>query len=146
MQQIKRSSGSGGGTSIGYTVEARVQDIEGLAQNPQPLVDGRTILGHEWQQLHFEEGSNPYGVPGRSRFDHNLGSPRMPLKSAIALAWTIIAQNPHRSVECQIVRHKLTYTYSSERLGVVDGLSISDSIDFSARITDDVDERGRASE
>jgi hypothetical protein len=138
MRTLNRKSGGGNGNYIGFKVEARLEEIEGLSSDPVLLADGKTLLGHEWKEIHFDEGRIPYGVPGRSSIEPNFGHQLLPYKSALALAHTVIAQNSHKNVECQIIQHRVSYAYSVERKGYVDNLQISDKACFMPKIVDDV--------
>lgn len=110
----------GQGSTRGYTVEVRCEQILDPSRPPQ-LHDG--IVTTEWRTVSFDRSGNPAGVPGIDGLDGVFGMFGMtclPYDSAVALAHTIIAQNPHRGLECRIVGHEQKYTYENKRLGAVD--------------------------
>lgn len=99
--------------TIGYRVEARVASI--LHQHPVVLSDG--ILTDQWREITFTDSASPSAVPrcGRHAAHHDL----MPLESARALAWTLVAQHRHCGVECRLVGYRLIVQWSLRRKGVV---------------------------
>lgn len=105
---------TGHSTEQGYRVEAR--HTEFIASNPIKLYDG--ILTSEWREITFQRGHNPCGIPEDAfsrKGDHDLLS----YNAAMALAWTLIAQQKHRMVECRLVAYKLETTWKCEKVGLV---------------------------
>lgn len=138
MRIVKRSSGRGSGSTVGYKVEARTIDLEGLPEVVRTLADGHTVLCAEWREVEFACGSNPAGVPCESRLLDGAEHGLLPYESAVALAWTVIAQNRHATIECRLVRHRLSYSYSIEREGYVDGVEIKFRWHRDIKVVDDV--------
>jgi hypothetical protein len=139
MKKIKRSAGSGDGHQTGFRVEARLIDIDGIPRSPSKLADGKTILGYDWTELYFERSMNPAGVPTSSPvLDPGSSNDLLPLRSAIALAWTAVAQNQYLPMECRLVQHKLTYHWEIKRMGVAEEIKIRGDSMMWPKITDDV--------
>jgi hypothetical protein len=101
---------------VGYRVEARVSEVSVHA--PAVLPDG--LVTTEWRALEFSKGSNPAGVPvhylGYDLTQFNL----LPFESAVALAWTVVAQNQWKFLEIRIVQHAFHMETTVERGAVVD--------------------------
>ncbi len=107
----------GAGTEYGYRIEARDTHVSHV--RPAAIHDG--ILTGEWREIAPIISDNPAGVPsldeyGDSGRKHNL----MPYESAVALAWTLIAQNRWKSIECRLVKYKLETSYFLSREGIVE--------------------------
>lgn len=117
VNKINQTEGRGSGTVIGYAVEARV--IPGCFYPSQPPTLGDGVLTPEWRRVQFERGMNPAGVPGIGHMMSAEVYQWLPYESAVALAWTIIAQHRY-SVECRIVELSQTYSYENTFKGVVD--------------------------
>lgn len=98
---------------FGYRVETR--DTEFMLARPNQLADGP--IGPEWREVTFVTGPNPTGVPTADTDRRLLG-----YESALALAWTILAQLgwQGRGVECRLVRYRLETSYILHRVGVMD--------------------------
>lgn len=115
-------AGRGTHNESGYRVEARVRFF-----NPTRLVqlsDG--VLTDSWREVQFERGGNPAGVPEAwgYRPTHDL----LTLEAATALAWTLVAQHPHASVEARLVAYRLRVQWEMSREGIVDGPEIGERI------------------
>lgn len=139
MRKLQRSAGSGSGTVIGYRVEARIKDLPTMAMSPIEL-GNRQILTHEFQEITFEESAR-YGVPlvGDYMFPVGASQRLMPYDSALALSWTIIAQNQHKPIECRIVQYRMKYNYTMEYNGYAkDSSNLTSSWYDKLEIVDDV--------
>lgn len=108
------------GTTFGYTVEARVDHyipIHPVIIPKQCEYSRDLILTEEWQQITFQKGNNPYGVPTADcGHDVNLFMMHglLARTSAIALAYTLAAQHSQSSmtsIKIRICHHKLTYAH-----------------------------------
>lgn len=117
--KLKSGESRGNGTDYGYAVEIR--DKMFSKDRPITLQDG--IVGPDWRRVSFIEANNPAGVPiDRYRHGELPKHGLMPYASAVALAYTIIAQN-HREdyrIECRIVQYKVETSYTVERMGVTE--------------------------
>lgn len=120
----KKRNPSGSSVEYGYRVEARVRDV--LHIRPVALSDG--ILTTEWREVVFEAGFNPAGIPTESHIRQRSRHELLSHEAAVALAWTIIAQQRHRDIECRLVQYRLETNYTLERKGVVDGLLIASEL------------------
>ncbi len=138
MRKFSRDVGCGSGTVHGYRVEGRTKDLPCMANAPIKISSGQTLFS-EWQEIDFTIG-NPAGVPlvGDSMFPVGQSERLMPYESATALAWTVLAQNPHRVIEMRIVRYTIKYTKTMQYDGFVDGSLISHSWFPDVKIVDDV--------
>lgn len=111
--------GTGHGTDVGYRVQVRCDKT--CHSNPTELADG--IVSTEWRDVSFRLGKNPAGIP-QSIFDRKCEHGLLTYEGAVALAWTILAQNEHRDLECRLVAYNLETTFKLTRQGVVEGLEI----------------------
>jgi hypothetical protein len=104
------------GTSdeTGYRVEARHKWFSCAA--PIMLDDG--LLGPDWRQIHFSKGYNPAGIP-EPPFGHKGSHDLLTFEAAMALAWTIIAQNGRHGIECRLVQYHLVTKHTLTKQGVV---------------------------
>lgn len=117
---------SGRSREYGYRIEVR--DTCFISQNPVRLHDG--CVGPDWREWTPAEDFNPAGIPIESpRFSGQFQHSLLPYEGAMALAWTILAQNSlHRGLECRLVRYKLAQTWELTREGVVEGRVTNDWI------------------
>ena len=98
----------------GYKIEARDRNFNCVA--PLVLHDG--ILGPDWRIIRTEHSSNPAGIPdGLCSHGHEHGL--LSHEGALALAWTLVAQHPWRSIEVRLAQYSLETTYKCEPRGVV---------------------------
>lgn len=110
---------SGSGGLIGYVVEARV----GVVSHEKPVRIQDGILTTEWRPVEFTKDFNPAGVPCHWENDMpgiGIKCDYLPYASAVALAWTLIAQQSYRGIEVRLAQYSLKYTYETKRDGVVD--------------------------
>lgn len=115
----KEPHSSQNGTTFGYSVEARIDHFNPThrVEIPQPLMSKPMVLTEKWQRVSFWEGNNPCGVPVAGYgHDEHLFSIHGLLErgSAIALAYTLAAQNSRSSltaIKIRIVQHKLVYAH-----------------------------------
>lgn len=118
MKSNGQQMGQGTCEEWGYRVEAR--DAAFAESNPIVFPDG--ILGSEFREIHFSKDyleaipTHGFGLGDR----HDL----LEAETAVALAWTIIAQHPLRQIECRLTKFKLTTTYNLEKAGIVDMVPI----------------------
>lgn len=107
---------TGTSTNKGYKVEARVTTFT----SSNPIVIGDQILSERWTDMRFPRTDIPAikkGVPGI--FSLNVCDEYFTFESALSLAWSIIAQNQYRSVECRIVQYKIVQTHEVTKEGAV---------------------------
>lgn len=114
----------GESTITEYKVEVR--DTIFSVHNPIILSDGEhgeTIVGPDWQEVRFNKGFNPAGVPlHKATHLEDCKRDILGYESALALAWTILAQNYYRfGLEARIVAYELKTSWERTRKGVVDG-------------------------
>lgn len=102
---------------IGYSVEVRCEKI--LPMAPIKLFDG--FVTTEWRKVNFEQSNNSAGVPVNYLYSYKNHHGLLSYEGAVALAWTIIAQNEwaHR-LEARVVSYKLTTTWEVNYQGIVD--------------------------
>ena len=109
---------TGHSTEYGYRIEVR--DTLFSTVRPIELHDG--LVGPEWRECNPMSAVNPAGIPeDPPDWGHKSHHRLLRFDVALALAWTIIAQNHVRmGLECRIVKYKLETHYILERQGVVD--------------------------
>ena len=107
----KREKGSGSGTEIGYTVEARYN-------YHSPTQIGGQIFDNRWRQVKFEQSS--VGVPTCPRYQRHVAEQGMlGYAAAQALRWWLHAnavaeQGMALCLETRIISHKITYNHKIE--------------------------------
>ena len=115
---MKEPVSKGSSSEIGYRVEARCEIMSHL--HPVTLLDG--IVTKEWREVHFERGPNHYGVPSGAdewwRYGHKHDL--MPYESALAMAYTVLAQNATRGLELRLKQYTLETRHELTCNGVVD--------------------------
>ena len=112
---MSKTDSKGAMTENGYKIEARVARFNCF--NPVQLSDG--LLGPEWREVQFERGNNPAGIPVEGfgeKHNHRL----LTYEGAMALAWTLVAQQRNCPIECRLVAYKLETTWALEVSGIVD--------------------------
>ena len=95
-------------TETGYRIEART--LAGYVM----LHDGPLMT--DWRRVAFETGNNPCGVP-QMRFSMFDLFGLLPRNSAMALAWTLIAQHPFQFIEARLVPYRLETKCVCEAFG-----------------------------
>lgn len=115
IKQLKTIN-EGASTSYWYTVEAKVGFMDPV--NPIRLTDG--ILTTQWRELSFPCGVDGAGVPA---YFPPTGLIRMqlPYASAVALAWTVLAQNRYGGISVRLRKLRQEVSYKTFDCGVVDG-------------------------
>lgn len=109
-------------TEHGYKVEARNAHFS--HERPLTLSDG--ILSGDWREVAFSQGFNPAGIPidlFSQKHQHGLLS----YEGAMALAWTLVAQNRMWYVETRIVQYSLETTFKCEKQGLVTNVPVMSS-------------------
>lgn len=104
---------------IGYRVQARNAHFN--TATPVMLDDG--LLGPDWREIHFSKGYNVAGIPD-SLFGHKGRHDLLAYETAVALAWTIIAQNPRQGIECRLAQYRLVTSFTLCKQGVLVGQTI----------------------
>lgn len=103
------------GSSVEHGYRVQIRDLSFNPHRPIMLHDG--IVGPGWRYVEFAKGNNPAGVPTPpyGYLDHhNL----LTFQGAMALAWTTLAQNHYRSLECRLVKYRLVVEHRVVRQGV----------------------------
>ena len=103
------------GSSVEHGYRVQIRDNSFNTHRPVALYDG--IVGPSWRYMEFVKGNNPAGVPTPpyGYLDHhNL----LTFQGAMALAWTTLAQNHHRNLECRLVKFRLIVEHKLVRQGV----------------------------
>ncbi len=114
QRQVKSN---GSATEIGYRIQ--IKDELFCTTDPVNLHDG--IVGQEWRDFCPAICDNPAGVPSDTIFGQKTLHNLLLLESAIALAWTIIAQNKYKlGLRIRLIRYELRTTWELEREGIVD--------------------------
>lgn len=90
---------------------------------PIILCDG--LLGPDWREIHFSKGHNPAGIP-ETPFGHKGAHDLLTFEAAMALAWTVIAQNNRHGIECRLVQYRLVTSHTLTKQGVVTGAIMCD--------------------
>ena len=107
----EREKGSGSGTEIGYTVEAR-------NNFHAPMQIGGQIFDNRWRQVKFEQSA--IGVPICPRYQRHIAEHGMlGYAAAQALRWWLHAnaeagQGMALCLETRIISHKIIYTHKIE--------------------------------
>lgn len=122
------AAGSSSGNTHGYRVEVRDPHFSAHLNRPITLADG--LVGPEWRTVEFERSLNPAGVPTSNGLHDLAQYGLLPYESALALAWTLVAQCKATLVvpECRVVRYSVRYSHAIYRDGVVDLPEIGGSI------------------
>ena len=108
-------------STTAFQVEVRCTTVS--QHMPVVLQDG--LVTESWREVHFSKGMNPCGVPVEDLGRFNT---LMPYESALALAWTIIAQHRHSmGIQCRIVAYKHTEKVRVDYIGPVSSLDASDT-------------------
>lgn len=117
-----KTCGSGTTSTYGYKVQARVQSY---VPERAVVINGpheqKIILTEDWRTVEFAEGFNPAGVPScNSAVDNGLLRQHylLPHESAVALAYTLAAQNAQYTigaVRIRLVKYKLQSSYKMWR-------------------------------
>ena len=142
----KENPCSGGGSTNGWKVEARVFRVSPVRPKTylRPI-HGQVLLTTEWQTIEFFEGNNPAGVPAASGIgkahlnEHGI----MDRSAAIALAYTFIAQNDESffpELEVRIVPYSLSYTTKHWKEG--EPILLEQHLDFHSKNHRDVVHKG----
>jgi hypothetical protein len=117
----KKPSSKGRSTTPGYRVEVRDKLFDTV--RPIKIHDG--FVGPEWRTVSFVQDFNPAGVPGfRFHPEATTYHHILPHNSALALAWTLLAQNDDNAyrLECRLVEYVLRTEWTLERKGAVEGV------------------------
>lgn len=113
----------------GYQVQVR--DTAFNTHHPTRLPDG--IIGPEWRDVRFEDDQNPAGVPSiQAPYFSELQL--LTYEGAMALGWTILAQNPYRTIEVRLTAHKLISTYQCTEIGTVEMQPLKQSRGYEIKI------------
>lgn len=132
-----KTYGSGSGGSVLYAVEARTT-------NGEPATIAGNALTGEWRHVFFATG--PIGVP--NLWHHAVSDKYLPglhtFEAAIALAHWFLAMPKERDgifpmhplcVEARLVKVKLTYSHSTEEVGIGEPISLFD-LERAAKFTE----------
>ena len=115
-QAVKpKPESSGSGSFPGYKLEARVENF--IPHRPVVIkVEhyGDVVLDKEWREISAFKAPPGMGVPVENReaehFVYSYGS-------AMALAWTMVAQHPGSSILVRLVPYRIRYTHETHRNG-----------------------------
>ena len=106
---------SGSGSFPGYMLEAKVENF--IRHRPVVIkdsFDGDIVLDTVWRNVTAFKAPPGMGVPRDNREAEYFV---YPYESAMALAWTLVAQNPHSSILVRLVPYKIRYTHETWRDG-----------------------------
>lgn len=117
---------NGSGSYHGYSVEARYNYTS-------PVAVGDMVFDNRWRAVSFSSSSS-FGVPAGAKWDmpeyQRTGT--MSYQAAQAMRWWLHAEVESSTrggglcLETRIVKHKITYSYSCERVSEHDTISGDD--------------------